>query len=118
MRHSVFMEEAIPVLRIVEAAASISWYQRLGYIQEWEYRFEPGFPTFASLARNGGARLFLSEHTGDAKPDALVCLRVNNLEDVAHEFQAEIHAQPWGREVHLVDPDGNRLRLSDSARND
>lgn len=107
------MEEAIPVLRIDEAAASVSWYRRLGYQQEWEHRFEPGFPAFVSVVRDGGARLFLSEHTGDARPRTLVYLRVENLEAVAQEFASEIHQQPWGREVHLVDPDGNRLRIGD-----
>jgi len=110
------MEEAIPVLRIVEAAASIPWYGRLGYTQEWEHRFEPGFPTFVSLARNEGSRLFLSEHTGDARPDTLVYLRVNNLEAVAQEFGGEILEQPWGREVHLADPDGNRFRIDAGRR--
>ena len=109
------MEEAIPVLRIVEAARSISWYRRLGYAQEWEHRFEQGFPAFVSLARPEGARLFLSEHTGDATSDALVCLRVDSLDAVAQEFGSEILEQPWGREVHLVDPDGNRLRIGDPA---
>jgi hypothetical protein len=90
------MEEAIPVLRTNEAAASISWYRRLGYVQEWEHRFEPGFPAFVSIARDGGARLFLSEHTGDATPDTLLCLRVNNLDALAQEFASEILEQPWG----------------------
>jgi catechol 2,3-dioxygenase-like lactoylglutathione lyase family enzyme len=113
--HCGVVEEAIPVLRIDEAAASISWYRRLGYVQEWEYRFEPGFPALVSVARAGGARLFLSEHTGDATSDALVCLRVDSLDAVAQEFGSEILEQPWGREVHLVDPDGNRLRIGDPA---
>lgn len=105
------MEEAIPVLRVSEASASLSWYRRLGYEQEWEHRFEPGMPAFVSLARSGGARLYLSEHTGDATPDTLVYLRVDDLEAIAHEFGVEVIEQPWGREVHLTDPDGNRFRL-------
>lgn len=109
------MEEAIPVLRIAEASSSVAWYRRLGYEQEWEYRFEPGFPAFVSLARKGAARLFLSEHTGDARPDTLVCLRVDDLEALAREFDAQIDEQPWGRELHLSDPDGNRLRISPTA---
>jgi hypothetical protein len=109
------MEEAIAVLRINEADVSVSWYRRLGYEKEWEHRFEPGFPAFVSVARNGGARLFLSEHTGDAIPDGLVCFRVDDLEAVAHEFDREIIEQPWGREIHLSDPDGNRLRIGETA---
>jgi catechol 2,3-dioxygenase-like lactoylglutathione lyase family enzyme len=104
-------EEAIPVLRVADAGAAVSWYERLGYAKEWEHRFEPSFPAFVSVARDGQARLFLSEHRGDARPDTLVCLRVSDLDTVAREFDTPVHEQPWGREVHLSDPDGNRLRI-------
>lgn len=85
----------------------------LGYEKEWEHRFEPGFPVFVSLARNGTARLFLSEHAGDATPDGLVYLRVIDLDTIAQELDSSILQQPWGREVHPTDPDGNRLRIGD-----
>jgi glyoxalase superfamily protein len=42
--------------------------QRLGFTKQWEHRFEPGMPTFMSIAR-GRERLFLSVHRGDARPD-------------------------------------------------
>lgn len=115
IRHSGCVEEAIAVLRTADARVAMAWYQRLGYEQEWEYRFEPGFPAFVSLSRMGAARLFLSEHTGDARPDTLVCLRVDDLEAVACEFHVQIAEQPWGRELQLSDPDGNRLRVSPTA---
>jgi hypothetical protein len=112
------VEEAIPVLRVTATASSASWYRRLGYEVEWEHRFEPGFPTFMSIARSGSARLFLSEHTGDAQPDGLVYLRVGDLDAVAREFDCPVVGQPWGGEVHLVDPDGNRLRLGETTRSE
>ena len=34
-------EEVIPVLRVSDAVAAAAWYQRLGFAQEWEFRFEP-----------------------------------------------------------------------------
>jgi len=70
----------------------------------------------APLSRKGEARIFLSEHTGDAVPDGLIHLRVSEIEPIAMEFDVEIVEQPWGREVHLVDPDGNRLRVGASAQ--
>ncbi len=111
------MEEAVPVLRVTQAARALEWYSRLGYTQEWEYRVEPGFPAFVSVARNGGSRIFLSEHTGDAKPDGLVCLRLDDIQPIATEFGTNICEQPWGREVELVDPDRNRLRVGPTAQN-
>jgi catechol 2,3-dioxygenase-like lactoylglutathione lyase family enzyme len=109
------MEEAIPVLRVDDAAAALSFYRRLGYEKEWEHRFEPHFPAFVSIARNGSARMFLSEHTGDALAGGLVHLRVADLPAVADEFGTEVVEQPWGREVHLSDPAGNRLRIGETA---
>ena len=41
---------------------------------------------------------------------------VREIEPIAVEFDVEIAEQPWGREVHLVDPDGNRLRVGASAQ--
>lgn len=105
-------EEVIPVLRVSNAGAAVAWYARLGFIFEWEHRFEPGFPAFVSVAR-GGVRLFLSEHTGDARPDTLVCLRLRDLEAIAKEFGVAVETMPWGPEVALRDPDGNRLRIGD-----
>jgi hypothetical protein len=104
-------DESIPILRVNDAGRAVSWYERLGFVKEWEHHFEPSLPAFVSVARNGAARLFLSEHQGDARPDTLVYLRVSDVDTVASEFGVEIVDQPWGREVHLTDLDGNRLRV-------
>lgn len=108
----VLREEVIPILRVEDAERSVSWYERLGFSKEWEHRFEPDLPAFVSVAR-GGVRLFLSEHTGDAKPDTLIYLRVEDVEVVAREFEASVEKPPWAQgEVHIKDPDGNRLRIA------
>ena len=104
-------DEAIPVLHVSDAPRAVEWYKRLGYEEEWTHRFEPSMPAFVSLARDGSARLFLSEHRGDASRDTLVYVRVSDVDAVAKEFTTEIVDQPWGREVHLTDVDGNRLRV-------
>ncbi|MFI6143743.1 glyoxalase superfamily protein [Streptomyces griseus] len=103
-------EEVIPILRVEDAAASVAWYERLGFATQWEHRFEPGLPAFVEVAR-GGVRLFLSEHRGDARPDTLVYLRVRDVDVIASEFGVQAKDVPWAREIELVDPDGNRLRI-------
>lgn len=61
------MEEVIPILRVADVARAAAGYRQLGFEQEWEHRFEPHLPVFVSVAR-GRMRLFLSEHTRDARP--------------------------------------------------
>jgi catechol 2,3-dioxygenase-like lactoylglutathione lyase family enzyme len=108
-------EQAIPILRIANAATAVAWYERLGFTKESEHRFEPGFPAFVSVAR-GQVRLFLSEHKGDARPDTLVYLRVRDVDAIAAEFGATVEDEPWARELELRDPDGNRLRIGTPTR--
>jgi catechol 2,3-dioxygenase-like lactoylglutathione lyase family enzyme len=103
-------EEVIPILRVEDAAASVGWYERLGFTKQWEHRFEPGLPAFVEVAR-GRVRLFLSEHQGDARPGTLVYLRVSDVDAVAAEFGVAVKEVPWAREIELCDPDGNRLRV-------
>jgi catechol 2,3-dioxygenase-like lactoylglutathione lyase family enzyme len=105
-------EEVIPVLRVDDAARAVDWYRRLGFEAQWEHQFEPGFPLFVCVAR-GDVRLYLSEHTGDARPDTLVHLNVRDVDVVASEFGVVVDEEGLaGREVELVDPDGNRLRVA------
>ncbi|MFE3203918.1 glyoxalase superfamily protein [Embleya sp. NPDC055664] len=104
-------EQVIPILRVVDAAVSVAWYGRLGFVKQWEHRFEPHLPAFVEVAR-GDVKLFLSEHTGDATPDTLVYVWVADVDEPAREFGVAVEEQPWAREVHLRDPDGNRLRVA------
>jgi hypothetical protein len=73
------VEQVIPILRVADAADALTWYERLGFTRQWEHRFDPGSPAFVSIAR-GQAQLFLSEHHGDARPDTLVQLMVNDVD--------------------------------------
>lgn len=107
-------DEVVPVLHVADAATAMAWYERLGFSKEWEYRFDPGCPAFVSIAR-GRARLFLSEHRGDARPGTLVSLFVKDTSAVAAEFGRPAEEPPYGCEFELRDPDGNRLRISTRA---
>lgn len=105
-------EEVVPVLYVEDAARAVAWYRRLGFEKEWDHQFEPGFPWFVSVARRK-VRLYLSEHTGDAKPDTLIHLYVDDIDDVSEEFGIPVDENGLaGRECDLVDPDGNRLRVA------
>jgi len=105
-------EELIPILHAKDAHESAKWYRRLGFEVEGEHQFAPDLPRYLFLVR-GSNRLHLSEHAGDAKPGTLMYFYVQEVDSIATEFASEIIEQPWAWEVHLTDPDGNRLRLGE-----
>jgi hypothetical protein len=110
-------EQVIPILRTADAAVAVEWYARLGFLKESEHRFAPELPAFVSVVR-GRAKLFLSEHTGDARPDTLLQVWVDDLDRIAAELGVEPAPAAWNptaREVEVHDPDGNRLRICQSA---
>lgn len=111
-------EQAIPVLRVTDAARSTAWYERLGFQVEWQHRFAPELPVFVEIAR-GHVRLFLSEHEGDARPDTLVYLRVGEPGPLAAELGVTAVHTEWGTlEFEVCDPDGNRLRVGTPLTDD
>jgi hypothetical protein len=64
------------------------------------------------MIRAGDLWIFLSEHRGDASPDTPVYLHVDDVDAVAGALGVPAGDRPWGmREVHLTDPDGNRVRV-------
>jgi catechol 2,3-dioxygenase-like lactoylglutathione lyase family enzyme len=105
-------EEVIPVLYVKDAAHGVAWYERLRFFKEWEHQFEPGFPWFVSVARRR-VRIYLSEHKGDARPNTLLHLNVNDVDAVSEEFGIPVDEEGFaGRQCDLEDPDGNRLRVA------
>ena len=103
-------EKVIPILYVRDATASARWYARLGFRLTNVHRFAPDLPAFASVER-GPMKLFLSEHRGDARPDTLVYLYVNDVDAIAQEFGVAVEDAPWAREIAIKDPDSNRLRI-------
>jgi len=60
----------------------------------------------------GDIELHLSEHSGDARPGTLMYFWIDDVDRIAGVFGETTEEQPWGREVRLTDPEGNRLRLA------
>lgn len=104
--------EVVPVIYVEDARRAVAWYERLRFGKEWEHQFEPGFPWFVSVVR-GNARIYLSEHEGDARPDTLIHIYVDDIDAVSDEFGIPVDEDGLaGRECDLTDPDGNRLRVA------
>ena len=107
-------EALVPILRIEPGVDVLPWYRRLGFSLVSEHTFAPGMPKYLILQRNG-VHVHLSEHKGDAPPKGVAFMWVSDIDSIADEFQTHAHAEPWGREVELVDPAGNRLRICESS---
>ena len=111
-------QRVVPALRITDYERSKSFYaERLGFAVEWEHRFEPHFPVFMSIARDG-MRLFLSEHSGDCQVGGLVHFLIPDVDAWHREFQDKgvVMSQPPNddlgfRNMTVTDPDGNQLRF-------
>ena len=102
------MTEVVPILRVDDARAGAAFYAHLGFRVEWEHQFERGFPLFVSIATADG-------------PDTLLYIWVAEVDDTYATLRdaaidvAQPEDQPWGRELAVRDPDGNRLRIATRA---
>jgi len=107
--------KVVPFLRVADAEASAEWYARLGFSIDWRNRAQPHLPLFVAIS-NGEGQIFLSEHSGDAHPDGLLYLNVDDVDAVAADFGMTAELAYYGmREIELTDPDGNRLRIGTPA---
>ena len=115
-------QRVVPALRITDYERSKAFYVKgLGFTVDWEHRFEPHFPVFMSIVRDG-MQLYLSEHTGDCKVGGLVHLLIPDVDAWYLEFQnrnvivTEAPNNDLGfRNMTVTDPDGNQLRFMKPA---
>ena len=113
------MQRVMPTLRITDYARGKAFYvDSLGFQIEWEHRFEPGFPVFMQVSRDGMS-FFLTEHTGDCPVGGLLHLYVPDVDAWYAEWigkgvkiaEAPNESLPGLRDMTVIDPDGNKLRI-------
>jgi len=117
-------QRVTPQLRSTNWARTRAFYEDdLGFRVQWEHRFEPGFPVFAQVSRDG-LSLFLTEHAGDCQVGGAAYIVVDDLDAFYREIsQQDVQVDeppqdtPWDtREMCVIDPDGNRLRFAEAKR--
>lgn len=115
-----------PVLRIFDTAKAREFYlDFLGFTLDWEHRFAEGLPLYQAISQ-GACQLHLSEHHGDASPGARLRIPCADLDAYQQALLAQdygyarpgIDEQPWGREMTIADPFGNRLTFIDARDTD
>lgn len=106
----------IPILPVADAQRSLRFYcDLLGFTQDWEHRFEEGFPLYVQVSR-GTVILHLSEH-GDPGQSASHCIGVRDVDATYAEFTGrglKTNGPPedraYGvRDFSFNDPDGHHL---------
>ena len=111
------LSKPIPILRIFDEAKAREFYvDFLGFQIDWEHRFEDGLPLYLQVSRDGCV-IHLSEHHGDCSPGSALRIETDALEALQGELLARqykyarpgIQEQPWGRDMAITDPFGNRL---------
>jgi len=113
----------VPILRSFDEAKAREFYiDWLGFVVDWEHRFEPGLPLYMQVSRDGIV-LHISEHHGDGTPGSLVRVEVKGL----RAFHAEINAKRYknnrpgletpewgGLEMTVIDPVNNRIVFTEA----
>lgn len=114
---------AIPVLRSFDEAKAKAFYCGfLGFALGFEHRFAPGMPLYFQVER-AGLVLHVSEHHGDATPGSAVFVWMQGIDAFHAELMAQdypnnrpgIQTVPWGREMQVIDPFGNRIRFCEAV---
>lgn len=114
--------QAIPIIRIFDETKAKEFYlDFLGMSLDWEHRFEPGFPIYMQVSRDGLV-FHLSEHSGDCPPGSKTFVNTDELEALHREISSrgyrysrpEITTAPWGDSVfEVVDPFSNRILFNE-----
>ncbi len=115
----IALYRAIPILRSFDEGKAREFYcDFLGFTVQFQHRFHPSMPLYLGLVR-AGLELHLSEHHGDASPGATVFVPMRGIRALHAELTAKnyrhnrpgIEDAPWGRELQVHDPFGNRIRF-------
>ena len=115
-------QRVVPALRITDYERSKAYYvERLGFAVAWEHRFEPNFPVFMSIVRDG-MQIYLTQHSGDCQVGGLVHFLIPDVDRWHREFLgrgARVTEGPNNdlgfRNMTITDPDGNRLRFMEPS---
>lgn len=116
--------QTIPILRIFDVQKAREFYcDFLGFSVTMEHRFEPDLPLYMAVER-AGLELHLSEHHGDASPGSTVFVWMDDIRAFHAELTAKHYGygrpgvvrQPWGQQMEVHDPFGNRIRFCQKHR--
>lgn len=107
----------IPILRTFPGEEARRFYvDFLDFTVDWEHRFGEGMPLYQQVSRDGCV-LHLSEHHGDATPGSAVRIQIADVrrlqrelvESTVYPLRIGLDSEPWGDDLAVPDPFGNRI---------
>ena len=119
-------QRVIPQLRMTNWQRTRAFYEQgLGFHVEWEHRIAPGLPVFTEV-KCDRLSLFLTEHKGDCQVGGAAYIVLDDVDTFYREITGRgvkvlepPEDAPWGgREMSVMDPDGNRLRFATARDGD
>jgi uncharacterized glyoxalase superfamily protein PhnB len=114
------MQRTVPILHIEGYEEAKAYYvDWLGFRIDWEFRFEPSYPVYMQVSRDGLV-LHLSQHEGDNPAGVMCHADVDDLDALVTEWKArrpdftqEVQMTPWNaKHISLKDPFGNTLGIN------
>jgi len=112
----------VPTFRIFSIDKAREFYlDFLGFKVDWEHRFEPDFPVYMQVSRDGLA-FHLSEHHGDGTPGSRAYIYMTGVEELHRELIGKkykynrpgLQKQDWGMlELQVCDPFENRITFGE-----
>lgn len=111
----------IPILRSFDEDKAKEFYIGfLGFRVDWVHRFENDLPLYMQISK-GDCIIHLSEHHGDCSPGAARRIGIDDLDGYQKRLSKKkysnarpgINEAPWGRDMSISDPFGNRLIFSE-----
>ena len=121
--HCQSMSKIIPILRSFDETLAAAFYiDFLGAQETFRHRFDKDAPLYLGIVLRG-AEIHLSEHHGDATPGSSIRININSLLSFYQSISAKkyryarpaIVDQPWGQDLPITDPFGNRLIFSEQS---
>jgi hypothetical protein len=115
-KRPVVTEGLAPLLRVSNVEAALPWYERLGFMREFEHSSGPGLTDTTAGVKRGELALILSDRDKRETSDGIVYLRVADVKPIAAEFNVPLQNSPMGPHIELRDPDSNRIRVVTDPR--
>jgi len=119
---AIEFRRVVPTFRIFSLEKAREFYLGfLGFKVDWEHRFEPDFPVYMQISRDGLV-FHLSEPHGDGTPGSHVYVYTSGVEELQRELIGKqyrhnrpgLQKQEWGMlEVQVVDPFNNKITFGE-----